>query len=114
MQLDATGRIAILHVDSEMTRVAGGTYEDTDGLINLPLSVKEIEAAVFFEATRRRRMSRQHALERRYRHRRGRKGVRRRRPQERRRMYVRGTRDALQKLFVEKIGRAIDLREVRI
>ena len=27
---------------------------------------------------------------------------------------VRGTRDDLQKLFVEKIGRAIDLREVRI
>ena len=28
---------------------AGGTYEDTEGLINLPLTVKEIAAVVFFK-----------------------------------------------------------------
>ena len=28
---------------------AGGTYEDTEGLINLPLTVKEIQAVVFFK-----------------------------------------------------------------
>ena len=28
---------------------AGGTYDDTEGLINLPLTVREIQAAVFFK-----------------------------------------------------------------
>ncbi len=49
MQLDATGRIAIVYLDHEMAREAGGTYEDTEGLINLPLTVKEIQAVVFFK-----------------------------------------------------------------
>jgi phosphoesterase RecJ-like protein len=49
MQLDTTGRIAIVYVDHEMARAAGGTYEDTEGLINLPLTVKEIQAVIFFK-----------------------------------------------------------------
>jgi phosphoesterase RecJ-like protein len=49
MQLDTTGRIAIVYLDHEMARAAGGTYEDTEGLINLPLTVKEIQAVVFFK-----------------------------------------------------------------
>jgi len=49
MQIDFTGRIAIVYLDHEMAREAGGTYEDTEGLINLPLTVKEIEAVVFFK-----------------------------------------------------------------
>jgi bifunctional oligoribonuclease and PAP phosphatase NrnA len=49
MQIDQTGRIAIVYVDHEMARAAGGTYEDTEGLINLPLTVKEIQAVVFFK-----------------------------------------------------------------
>src|SRR5882672_4604746 len=49
MQLDETGRIAIVYVDHQMARQAGGTYEDTEGLINLPLTVKEIQAVVFFK-----------------------------------------------------------------
>ena len=49
MQLDSTGRIAIVYLDHEMARAAGGTYEDTEGLINLPLTVKEIQAVVFFK-----------------------------------------------------------------
>ena len=32
-------------------RAAGGTYEDTEGLINLPLTVKEIQSVVFFKQT---------------------------------------------------------------
>jgi phosphoesterase RecJ-like protein len=36
-------------LDHEMARAAGGTYEDTEGLINLPLTVKEIQAVVFFK-----------------------------------------------------------------
>ncbi len=49
MQIDQSGRIAIVYVDHEMARAAGGTYEDTEGLVNLPLTVKEIEAVVFFK-----------------------------------------------------------------
>jgi phosphoesterase RecJ-like protein len=49
MQIDPSGRIAIVYLDHEMARRAGGTYEDTEGLINLPLTVKEIEAVVFFK-----------------------------------------------------------------
>jgi phosphoesterase RecJ-like protein len=49
MQIDATGRIAIVYLDHEMARQAGGTYEDTEGLVNLPLTVKEIQAVVFFK-----------------------------------------------------------------
>jgi phosphoesterase RecJ-like protein len=51
MQIDQTGRIAIVYLDHEMAREAGGTYEDTEGLINLPLTVKEIQAVVFFKQT---------------------------------------------------------------
>ena len=49
MQLDPTARIAIVYLDHEMARLAGGTYEDTEGIINLPLTVKEIQAVVFFK-----------------------------------------------------------------
>jgi len=49
MQIDATGRVAIVYLDHEMARAAGGTYEDTEGLINLPLTVKEIQAVLFFK-----------------------------------------------------------------
>jgi phosphoesterase RecJ-like protein len=49
MQIDPTARIAIVYLDHEMARQAGGTYEDTEGIINLPLTVKEIQAVVFFK-----------------------------------------------------------------
>jgi phosphoesterase RecJ-like protein len=49
MQIDQSGRIAIVYLDHEMARTAGGTYEDTEGLVNLPLTVKEIEAVIFFK-----------------------------------------------------------------
>ena len=49
MQLDETGRIATVWVDKQLAKQCGGTYEDTEGLINLPLTVKEIEAVVFFK-----------------------------------------------------------------
>ena len=87
MQIDQTGRIAIVYLDHEMARAAGGTYEDTEGLINLPLTVKEIQAVVFFKQDEGRRVPRQPAVEGRHRHRRDREGVRRRRPQERRRLH---------------------------
>ncbi len=49
MQIATSGRIAIVYLDHDMAREAGGTYEDTEGLINLPLTVKEIQAVVFFK-----------------------------------------------------------------
>jgi bifunctional oligoribonuclease and PAP phosphatase NrnA len=49
MQLDPTRRIATLFVDKQLARESGGTYEDTEGLINLPLTVKEILTVAFFK-----------------------------------------------------------------
>jgi phosphoesterase RecJ-like protein len=49
MQIAADGRVAVLYLDPEMARAAGGTYDDTEGLINFPLTVKEIQAVVFFK-----------------------------------------------------------------
>lgn len=49
MTIDDTGAIAVVYLDHEMARRAGGTYEDTEGLINLPLTVKAIQAVVFFK-----------------------------------------------------------------
>jgi phosphoesterase RecJ-like protein len=49
MELDPSGRLATVYVDRQLARECGGTYEDTEGLINLPLTVKEIQAVVFFK-----------------------------------------------------------------
>jgi bifunctional oligoribonuclease and PAP phosphatase NrnA len=49
MELDPSGRIATVYVDRKLTDETGGTYEDTEGLVNLPLTVKEIEAVAFFK-----------------------------------------------------------------
>ena len=49
MQLDPTGRIATVYVDQQLARECGGTYEDTEGLVNLPLTVKDIVAVAFFK-----------------------------------------------------------------
>ena len=49
MQLDPSGRLATVSVDEELVTSCNGTYEDTEGLINLPLTVREIQAVVFFK-----------------------------------------------------------------
>lgn len=49
IELAEQGRVAVLHVDRAMAHEAGGSYEDTEGLINLPLTVREIRASVFFK-----------------------------------------------------------------
>jgi len=49
IELAQEGRVAVLHVDRAMATEAGGTYEDTEGLINLPLTVREIRASVFLK-----------------------------------------------------------------
>jgi phosphoesterase RecJ-like protein len=114
MQIDSTGRIAIVYVDHEMARAAGGTYEDTEGLINLPLTVKEIEAVVFFKQIGgdEYRVSMRSkgdidigAVAKEF----GGGGHKNAAG-----CTVRGGIDALQKLFIEKIERAIELQEGRI
>ena len=52
MEMDETGRLATVFVDRQLAADCGGTYEDTEGLINLPLTVKEIQAVVFFKEHR--------------------------------------------------------------
>jgi len=49
MELDTTGKVAIIHIDREMARQCSGTYEDTEGLINFPLTVKEIQGVAFLK-----------------------------------------------------------------
>ena len=49
VELDPSGQLAAIYLDKAMARAAGGTYDDTEGLINLPLTVKEILAVVFFK-----------------------------------------------------------------
>jgi phosphoesterase RecJ-like protein len=49
MEIEAAGRLAILTLEDSTLAASGGTPEETDGLINLPLSVKAVQAAVFFK-----------------------------------------------------------------
>ena len=49
MELDDTGRLATVLVDDKLVTGSGGSYEDTERLINLPLTVKDIQAVVFFK-----------------------------------------------------------------
>ncbi|RPJ66132.1 MAG: bifunctional oligoribonuclease/PAP phosphatase NrnA, partial [Acidobacteria bacterium] len=39
VELEDSGRLATIYLDRAMARAAGGTYDDTEGLINLPLTV---------------------------------------------------------------------------
>jgi phosphoesterase RecJ-like protein len=113
MQIDSTGHIAIVYLDHEMAREAGGTYDDTEGLINLPLTVKEIQAVVFFkqlEGDQYRVSMRSKgdidigAVAKQF----GGGGHKNAAG-----CSVSGAIDSLQKLFLEKIERAIDLQEER-
>ena len=49
MELDDTGKVAIIHIDREMARQCSGTYEETEGIINFPLTVKKIQGAAFLK-----------------------------------------------------------------
>lgn len=49
MQLEAGGRVAVLRLLPNMLEDTGSTVEDTEGLINMPLTAKEIEAVVMFK-----------------------------------------------------------------
>lgn len=49
MVVGGDGRVALLTITPEMAAAAEGSYDDTEGLINFPLSVKEVEAVAFFK-----------------------------------------------------------------
>jgi bifunctional oligoribonuclease and PAP phosphatase NrnA len=49
MRLDNTGRVALLTATRATVTGAGGSYDDTDGIINFPLTVKDIQAVAFFK-----------------------------------------------------------------
>ena len=47
MQLDRSGRVALLTMTHAAAAATGASYDDTDGIINFPLSVKDIQAVAF-------------------------------------------------------------------
>jgi len=49
LEVDPSGRLAMLTLTDAALAESGGAPDETDGLINLPLSVKAIQAAVFFK-----------------------------------------------------------------
>ncbi|HNV03698.1 MAG TPA: bifunctional oligoribonuclease/PAP phosphatase NrnA [Vicinamibacterales bacterium] len=49
LEVDDAGRLALLQLDDATLARSGGTLAETDGLINLPLGVKAVQAAVFFK-----------------------------------------------------------------
>jgi phosphoesterase RecJ-like protein len=49
MELDSTERVATLRLTRQMAADCGATYEDTEGLVNFPLSAREVQAVVFFK-----------------------------------------------------------------
>jgi len=48
LEVDARGRLATIRLDQAMALASGGSSDDTEGLINMPLTVREIQAVVFF------------------------------------------------------------------
>lgn len=49
LELEADGRLALVQISQQMLQDTGGSLEDSEGLINLALTVKEIEAVAFFK-----------------------------------------------------------------
>lgn len=51
LQRDSTGQVAWLVLSSQMMQEAGASEEDTDGIVNYPLAMEEIDAVAFFKET---------------------------------------------------------------
>ena len=49
MRLDEASRVALLTMTRADAAAAQASYDDTDGIINFPLSVKDIQAVAFFK-----------------------------------------------------------------
>ncbi len=46
MRLEAGGRVAVLHVDESLLRDTGCPPDDMEGLVNLPLAARDVEAVI--------------------------------------------------------------------
>src|SRR6476620_10667170 len=49
MELTDEGRLAVMYLNDDILEATGTTPNDTEGLINLPLTAREIQAVVFFK-----------------------------------------------------------------
>jgi phosphoesterase RecJ-like protein len=49
LEVDPSGRLATIRLDRGMARATGGSYDDLEGLINEPLTVKSVLAVAFFK-----------------------------------------------------------------
>jgi phosphoesterase RecJ-like protein len=49
LELEAGGRVAFAHLSLRLLEETGSTHDDSDGLINIPLTVKDIQAVAFFK-----------------------------------------------------------------
>ena len=49
MELTDEGRLAVMYLNDDILHATGTTANDTEGLINLPLTAREIQAVVFFK-----------------------------------------------------------------
>jgi phosphoesterase RecJ-like protein len=49
MDLLDGGRLAVMYLNDDILNATSTTYNDTEGLINLPLTAREIHAVVFFK-----------------------------------------------------------------
>jgi bifunctional oligoribonuclease and PAP phosphatase NrnA len=49
LEFEDGGRAAVATLTLKLLQETGATHEDSDGLINMPLSVKDIQAVAFFK-----------------------------------------------------------------
>jgi phosphoesterase RecJ-like protein len=49
MRLEAGGRVAVLRLDEDVVRDMGCTHHDAEGLVNMPLTAREVLASVLFK-----------------------------------------------------------------
>jgi phosphoesterase RecJ-like protein len=52
MAIEADGRLAVLAFDEDLLEALGATHDDTEGLINVPLSARTIEAVALLKGQR--------------------------------------------------------------
>jgi nanoRNase/pAp phosphatase (c-di-AMP/oligoRNAs hydrolase) len=88
LEFEGGGRAALATLTLELLERTGATQEDSEGLINIPLTVKEIQAVAFLKEIAPDSLSREPAIQGQRRRESRRESVRRRGPQERGRMHA--------------------------
>jgi len=49
MELVGNGRVAVLHIDTQILQETGGSADDMEGLVNIPLEALDVQAVVLFK-----------------------------------------------------------------